>query len=421
MKFIDILATANQSLFRNKVRTLLTVIAIFIGATTLSLTNGIGSGIKSYLNRQVGDLGNSNSLIITAANKKANLRSTSDGLQKYTPGEKEINSTGPGPSAAEVVLTGSDIKKIEAQPNIVSVQPSLSIAPDYIASAEMPNEKYQFSLNQTVGQSSLDMSNGNRVNNNASDYQLTIPTSYASSLGFSNSEAVDKQVTIGITNALGQQSNVTATIVGVQQKTLVGSTAAYADNALFGELYNIQTTGLPASTKDAYTSLTAVFKSNLTPAQIQNLKNNLSGEGYDAETVKDEVSTVFTIISAVTDVFDGFAAITLLAAAFGIVNTLYMSVSERTKEIGLMKALGMSKAKIFTLFSIEAALIGFWGSLLGVGFANIIGRLVNMVASKGFLKDFTIIIGIMLIAFLAGTLPARRASQKDPIEALRYE
>jgi putative ABC transport system permease protein len=165
------------------------------------------------------------------------------------------------------------------------------------------------------------------------------------------------------------------------------------------------------------------------------LQNRLKAEGYSGETVKDQISTVFTVISALTDVLDGFGAITLLAAAFGIVNTLYMSVSERTKEIGLMKALGMGKQRIFLLFSIEAILIGFWGSVIGVGFANIIGRLVDDISSKGFLKDFTglqllsfparpsitIILAIMLIAFLAGTLPARRASQKDPIDALRYE
>ncbi len=168
---------------------------------------------------------------------------------------------------------------------------------------------------------------------------------------------------------------------------------------------------------------------------MQSLKRSLKDKGYDAQTVKDQVSTIFTVITAVTYVFNGFAGITLIAAAYGIVNTLYMSVQERTKEIGLMKALGMGKRKIFTLFSVEAVLIGFWGSILGVGFANIIGRIVNAIVSKGFLKDFTglqllsfpfvpsalIVGGIMLIAFLSGTLPARRASQKDPIEALRYE
>jgi putative ABC transport system permease protein len=112
-----------------------------------------------------------------------------------------------------------------------------------------------------------------------------------------------------------------------------------------------------------------------------------------------------------------------------------MSVQERTKEIGLMKALGMGRRKIFALFSIEAVLIGFWGSILGIIFANFLGKIVNNLSTKGFLKDFPglnllsfpakastiIVVGIMLIAFLAGTLPARRASRKDPIDALRYE
>jgi putative ABC transport system permease protein len=170
-------------------------------------------------------------------------------------------------------------------------------------------------------------------------------------------------------------------------------------------------------------------------AQINSLKSKLKAQGYDAQTIKDQVSTVFTVINAVTYVLDGFAIITLIAATFGIINTLYMSVQDRTKEIGLMKALGMGKQKIFLLFSIEAVLIGFWGSILGIGFANLVGRLVNNVTSKGFLKDFTglhllsfpamssfiIVIAIMFIAFLAGTLPARRAANKDPIESLRYE
>jgi putative ABC transport system permease protein len=402
----------------------------------LSLTNGIGEGIKAYLNRQIGNLGNSNSLTITAATKTT-IRSSDQGLVKYNPSEKKIaSSTGGRGGLTQIALTQADITKIKAIPNIVSVEPTLTVTPDYIAPASTPTSRFQFSLDQTVGNSTLDLSNGVHVSNTASQYQVTIPLTYVSSLGFSNaSAALQQPVIIGLTNANGVQSSVQATIVGVQQKSLIGSTAAYANNALFQDLYSTQTTGLPLSTTDAYASVSAVFKSNLTAAQIQTIKSELSSEGYSGETVKDQVSTIFTVISAVTDVLDAFAGITLIAAAFGIVNTLFMTVQDRTKEIGLMKALGMGRNRIFLLFSTEAVLIGFWGSILGIIFSNLIGHLIDSVATKGFLKDFTglellsftakasfiIVIGIMLIAFLAGTLPARRASKKDPIEALRYE
>ncbi len=437
MKFFDLLLTANQSLLRNKARTTLTIIAIFIGATTLSLTNGIGAGIKTYLSKQVGNLGNSSSLTITAKTASRGPGASDNGLTKYVAGQKKIGGDGRGPGGlSQVALTQADIAKIKAVPNIVSVQAGLIATPDYIANASQPDAKYQFQLGQTVGRTNLDMSEGQPVSNSHGAAEITIPTSYVKSLGFaSNAAAVGKTVIVGISDATGAQSTFRATVTGVQQKTLIGSTAAFANESLYTNLYDYQTTGLPTNAKDSYATVSAVYKDDLTDQQVASLKSTLSAEGYTAQTIKDTVGTVFTVISAVTYVLDGFAAITLLAATFGIVNTLYMSVSERTKEIGLMKALGMGKGKIFLLFSIEAVLIGFWGSLLGVGFANIIGHIVNSVGSKGFLKDFTglqllsfpakpsalIILGIMLIAFLAGTLPARRASQKDPIDALRYE
>jgi putative ABC transport system permease protein len=321
-------------------------------------------------------------------------------------------------------------------PNIVSVEPLLTITPDYIAATTNQQNKFQFNLAQTVGSSNLDMSNGSNVDNASPENQITIPSSYVESLGFSSdASALQQSVTIAISDASGNQSVFTATIVGVQQKSLLGSTTAYANKAIFNQLYQFQITGLPQNTVDEYTAVGGVFKANLSDTQIQTIKSALSAEGYDAETVKDQVSTVFTVINSVTYVLDGFAAITLVAAAFGIVNTLYMTVQDRTKEIGLMKALGMGKRRIFLLFSTEAVLIGFWGSMLAIVFANLLGKLINSFTTKGFLKDFTglqllsfpakasaiIVIGIMLIAFLAGTLPARRAARKDPIDALRYE
>lgn len=112
-----------------------------------------------------------------------------------------------------------------------------------------------------------------------------------------------------------------------------------------------------------------------------------------------------------------------------------MSVRYRTREIGLMEALGLSRGKVFLIFSCESLLIGFIGSILGILIAMALGTILNKVALNSFLKGlggFTlvqfswssvlmIIIVIMLIAFLAGTLPARRAAKLDPMTSLRYE
>jgi len=429
MKFIDILQTASSSLFRSKARTFLTVIAVFIGAMTITLTNGIGTGIKSYLNKQIGNLGAPNVLIVQLTTKNA---SPTSGPAKYTYNPNaSLSASGFGDR--QLLMNLNDLTIIKSIPNVTSVVPAHSIAADYIVGT---GDKYQLALAQQFGPSTAYMVAGYGVDNNSSQQQISIPESYVGPLGYSNNQAViGKIVTIGITSAEGIQSTVTATVTGVQQKNLIGETAAYGNNALVDLLNNIQNTGIPKATANTFQTAYASFPSSLTTAQVNSLKNQLTAKGFTGKTIKDEESTIFTVIDTIIIIFDMFGVIALLAASFGIVNTLLMSVQDRTKEIGLMKALGMSPRKIFALFSIEAVMIGFWGSVLGVGFAALIGSAINAIGRHGFLKDFpglslltfplttvfTVIIAIMLIAFLAGTLPALRASRKDPIEALRYE
>ena len=141
------------------------------------------------------------------------------------------------------------------------------------------------------------------------------------------------------------------------------------------------------------------------------------------------------MINGILLVLNIFGAIALLAATFGIVNTLLMAVNERTSEIGLMKALGANRKTIFTIFAVEAASIGFWGGLLGILGSIGIGAIANHVATNTFLKNFVglkllsfpilpllgILAGVILLAFLAGALPSLKASKLDPIKALRYE
>jgi putative ABC transport system permease protein len=181
--------------------------------------------------------------------------------------------------------------------------------------------------------------------------------------------------------------------------------------------------------------LIARFDNEISESEQDALKYRFEASGFEARTISDQLGIVNKVLNTVTIALNIFGGIALLAASFGIINTLFMAVQERTREIGLMKALGMNKNKIFLLFSLEAVLIGFWGSLLGILAANGAGRIINSYASDHFLKDFEgfnllafplrsmvlVMMLIIAIAFLAGTLPARRASKKDPIEALRYE
>jgi putative ABC transport system permease protein len=433
MKLSDLLQTASSSMLRSKVRTLLTVIAIFIGAMTITLTNGIGSGVKSYLNKQIGNLGATNVLQIQLTDKSAGGPGSSDSPAKYNPNQKVTFTANQGPFSRELVMSPKDISTIKAIPNITSVAPEHALSPDYFMGS---GGKYQLTLEQQFGVTTAQMLSGHGVSNSSTQNQITVPETYVSSLGYGSDQAtIGKSITIAISNAEGEQSTLQTTIVGVQQKALIGDEAAYANTPLANELYKIQSTGLPIATANSFTTVDATFPMSFTQAQINTIKNQLSAKGYSGETVKDRENTVFTAINVIIIVFDMFGAIALLAASFGIINTLFMSVQERTKEIGLMKALGMSPKRIFTLFSIEAVLIGFWGSALGVLFADLIGNFINAVGKHGFLKDFpglslltfpistiaAVIIGISFIAFLAGTLPALRASRKDPIEALRYE
>ena len=156
---------------------------------------------------------------------------------------------------------------------------------------------------------------------------------------------------------------------------------------------------------------------------------------YSAETPEESASSLaggFRVIQAVLSVF---GLIALAVASLGIVNTLIMAIYERTREIGVMKAVGASKGTVRLLFTFEAASIGFLGGVVGVGLAWIFGQIINVISHLTFLRDYKsfnisafplwlLVLVVALstgIALVAGLLPANRAANLDPIEALRYE
>lgn len=137
----------------------------------------------------------------------------------------------------------------------------------------------------------------------------------------------------------------------------------------------MQNIGKPANTTEGSLLATAHFDATASEEDIDALQADLAARGYTAATVADQIGIIQTVISGIIGVLNAFAAIALIAAGFGIINTLLMSVQERTREIGSMKAMGMGGGRIYALFSVEAVFIGFLGSMIGslaaigVGFA----------------------------------------------------
>jgi putative ABC transport system permease protein len=425
VNFLDLVRTAIGNTFRSKLRTTLTVIAIFIGAFTITLTSAIGTGVSSYIDSQVGSLGNSNSLTVT---KQVDSSAADSGPAKYDPSDSgETVQRGP---ASFGYLSASDITKIKDTAGIRSVQPSVALSAKWLEYGDAG--KYVVSVTGNAGVVKADLATGSQLSDSSSENQVILPTNFLKKLGLgSASNAVGKTVTIAVDDYLGQEHTVDATVVGVQNESLFGGGAG-ANAALTDALRTAQETSKPASVATSYASATATVASG---ADADAVKSRLSDAGYTGQTIADQLGQFQTVINGIVGVLNAFAVIALIAAGFGIINTLLMSVQERTREIGLMKAMGMGGGKVYTLFSMEAVFIGFLGSAIGAGVAILLGTGLSNLLAGTVLKDLpglqilqfapssvaTVIIVVMVIAFLAGTLPARRAAKQNPIEALRYE
>jgi putative ABC transport system permease protein len=426
----DLAAKAVRNTFRSRLRTTLTVLALFVGAFTLTLTTAVGAGVTDYVTKQVASLGADDVLIVTRA------APATDGPTPYDP-ETSAASTGatapalPGAGESDP-LTEDDLEELADVAGILRVEPIQLAAVDFVEYDG--GDRYEFTINPTSSVTRSDLVAGDQLDNAASRGELVLPMDYLEPLGFDDAEsAVGGSVLLGVTDVLGDQHTVRATVVGVARTSLLASGSA-ANSALVADLVEAQAAGIDAG-PSRYAIAVAWFDPSLSAAAVSELKADLVDAGYGAQTIQDQLGVITTVIAGIVGVLNAFAVVALIAAAFGIVNTLLMSVQERTREIGLMKAMGMRSGAVFTLFSLEAIVIGFLGSVIGAGSAILLGTALSGALAAGPLAELPgltillfepasvagIVLLIVAIAFLSGTLPARRAARKDPIESLRYE
>jgi putative ABC transport system permease protein len=428
MRIPDYITTAQTNLLRTKVRTFLTVLAFVIGTFTISMTTAFSQGLRSYVNTQIGAYGQPNVIQVGLASNTQ--QTSSSGVPYYVASRQVAGTAGNKREGVHAVYTlnNQDLAKVRSTPSVKAAYPDYGgLNVDYIQYGNQP--KYILGVTASYPDLTTTLAAGQMPSSQTNG--IVLPYPYVEALGAQNADdLIGKTATLHITNpTTNQGKDFPVVITGVLPDTAHTPGASLSYQTV-DDMVQFQ-----SGDTGQFQGIIAVTNDNPTIAMRLAIKNKLQSEGYQAQTYDDMIANFSQPLDAITLGLDGFAGIALLAATIGIVNTLLMSVLERTQEIGLLKALGMRRRGITFIYLTEAASIGFWGGVAGVGLAILLGVIANPFLGHSVFKGIgnahilsypltymaAIVGGAMIIGLLAGTLPAIRAGKLDPIESLRRE
>lgn len=415
------LKQAFRGLINNPARTLLTTLGIVIGIATVILVLAAGEGFRSFINGQVDAFGTNTISVQTRVPPTTKARNASFG-------------SGADSNAASQAVTITSLKSRDVadikRVNGVSGAYGAVLGQKVVAYENTAKNAFIFGADPdrfNIDKGVLALGRPYTEQENAAAAQVAILGADIAEQLFGQNDPLDKTIRVGTYNF---------TVIGV-----------YERRGSFGFTNDDEQVFVPITTAQKkllgidylFFILAQVQDQNQAEAIAEDMRLVLRSNHSISDPVKDDfivetqaqgLETFSTILAGITFLLIAVAAISLIVGGVGIMNIMYVVVTERISEIGLKKALGATGKDILWEFLLEAILLTLFGGILGVLLGAGLSFVVAQIAGAfGFAWVFTIpVIGIILglavsmtIGVLFGVFPALRASKMDPIEALRYE
>jgi putative ABC transport system permease protein len=396
-----VIKSAVTDFTRNKIRTLLTSLGILIGVLSVVLIVAFGLGLKKSINEQFESLG-SNQLILFPGKVISNGR-----------------FTGGGSAVGTIRFDERDIANLKRIRDIKYVIPALSKSIDVSGNGRTESGSLYIAGYEIFDARNLVPKAGSLFTREDSDKRKKVVV-----LGGVIAEKLfdEPQNAIGKIVKTDKQS---FRVVGVLEKKGGGG---FGGPDFDSFIYLPYKTGYIFNPDKKFLSVILVADPSVsTDAAKKEISQTLLRR-YKADDFS--IVELAEIQKAVTDIFGvlnivlvGIAAISLVVGGIGIMNIMYVTVSERTKEVGVRRALGARQSDILAHFLIEAVILSVFGGLLGLLLAaGIVEGLQRFFPAYISIESVFIALGVSsVIGIVFGVFPARRASQLSPIEAIRYE
>lgn len=402
---IEIVRVSWRSLRANKMRSFLTMLGIIIGVMAVILSSAIGLGTKAGVTKSVESLGSN---VLTIMPGAASSGGVSQGLG----------------SASS--LTTTDVAAIASQdPDVQYVSPVVSKNEQVVFESNNTNTSIEGVSNQYQQIKGITMSSGR--------FFLSQEVNSAANVAVLGATVAQTLFT-GYGNPVGQTIQIAGipfTVVGVAA-TQGGSGFNNPDNAIAipytTEMNLLTGTNSVSQILVSATSPNVMYQAQSEIESTLRVSHQLSGTEADDFRIINQ-STILSALSSVsqmlTMLLDGISAISLLVGGIGIMNIMLVSVTERTREIGIRKAIGAKKRVILMQFLLESLTLSVSGAVIGV----VIGGAGAIIAGKimkdgSLLSIWAAVLGVVFslaIGIIFGVYPARKASNLKPIDALRFE